>query len=335
MTSCDARGRPHHGGARPKILALLIGALTLTGCAETQFLVHAAKQVKNEQQASAGRYKIGKPYQIKGVWYYPAVDWSYTETGIASWYGPGFHGKKTANGEVFDEMGVSAAHRTLPLPSVVRVTNLDNGRSLVVRVNDRGPFARGRIIDMSRRGAQLLGFLRRGTAKVRVEILETETRQMQAIARGEVPPRSVPTAPPPSGAPAAKVQVAAIGAPTGAVQAPRQTVATPVLEPPSDPAIGGAAQLAAAVSARETVVVGPVEETEIFVQAGAFQSQDNARRLSNRLTAIAPARVQTATVAGKTFYRVRIGPVMNVAEADRVLNQVILAGYPGSRIVVD
>src|SRR5246127_144787 len=87
-------------------------------------------------------YKVGNPYQIDGVWYYPAEDWSYDETGIASWYGEAFHGKDTANGETFDLNAITAAHRTLPLPTIVEVTNLDNGRSLQVRVNDRGPYAR-------------------------------------------------------------------------------------------------------------------------------------------------------------------------------------------------
>ncbi|HEX9446391.1 MAG TPA: septal ring lytic transglycosylase RlpA family protein, partial [Dongiaceae bacterium] len=102
-------------------------------------------------------YKIGKPYQVDGVWYYPKTDMDYDETGIASWYGPGFHGQYTANGEVYDQNGLTAAHKTLPLPSMVRVTNLDNGRSIVVRVNDRGPFVNGRIVDLTRRDAQLLG----------------------------------------------------------------------------------------------------------------------------------------------------------------------------------
>ncbi|NQW10701.1 MAG: septal ring lytic transglycosylase RlpA family protein [Alphaproteobacteria bacterium] len=331
----DVRGRPHRGGIPVVAMAFLVGALALSGCAETQFLIHAAKQVKEQPPSSVGRYKVGDPYQIKGVWYYPKVDWSYAETGIASWYGPGFHGKRTANGEVFDENMVSAAHRTLPLPSVVRVTNLDNGRSLVVRVNDRGPFAHGRIIDMSRRGAHLLDFQRRGTAKVRVEVLETETRQLQAVARGEIPSRTVAAAPPPNGAPTVKVQVAAIGAPSGALQQAARPSSTAVSTLPTSDQPGGATALVAAASTEETIVTGPVEATEIFVQAGAFQSRENAQRLSNRLTAIGPTDVQLAEVAGKTFYRVRIGPVANVAEADRVLNQAIVAGYPGSRIVVD
>ena len=92
-------------------------------------------------------YKVGAPYQINGVWYYPAADYSYDETGVASWYGEQFDRKYTANGEIFDLNELTAAHRTLPMPSIVQVTNLTNGRSLQLRVNDRGPFARGRIIE--------------------------------------------------------------------------------------------------------------------------------------------------------------------------------------------
>ncbi|MEN3973800.1 septal ring lytic transglycosylase RlpA family protein [Emcibacter sp. SYSU 3D8] len=116
-----------------------------------------------------GIYKVGNPYVINGVTYVPREDPTYSETGIASWYGPQFNGERTANGEIFDMHLVSAAHRTLPMPSLVRVTNLENGRSMVVRLNDRGPYARGRIIDMSKKAAELLGFQGAGTAMVRVE----------------------------------------------------------------------------------------------------------------------------------------------------------------------
>ncbi len=121
--------------------------------------------------AAAARQKIGRPYQINGVWYVPARQDNYHETGVASWYGAKFHGRATANGEVFDMNAISAAHTTLPLPSMVRVTNLENGESLVVRVNDRGPFVNGRIIDLSRAAARELGFEKAGTARVRVRYL--------------------------------------------------------------------------------------------------------------------------------------------------------------------
>jgi len=115
-----------------------------------------------------GIYKIGQPYQIAGRWYTPADEPRYDRVGIASWYGSDFHGRKTANGELFDMGALTAAHPTLPLPSYVYVTNIRNGRTLLVRVNDRGPYASDRLIDLSRRVAQLLGFEANGTTPVRV-----------------------------------------------------------------------------------------------------------------------------------------------------------------------
>jgi rare lipoprotein A len=122
-----------------------------------------------------GTYRVGSPYEINGVWYYPAVDYNYNRTGIASWYGEQFEGRLTANGEIFDLNQLTAAHTTLPMPSIVRVTNLENGRALQLRVNDRGPFVDGRLIDVSRRAAQLLGFEAQGTTFVQVKILKDES----------------------------------------------------------------------------------------------------------------------------------------------------------------
>lgn len=115
--------------------------------------------------------RVGRPYQINGRTYVPAFDDSYDRTGVASWYGPGFHGRLTASGEVYDQNLMTAAHTTLPLPSLVEVTNLENGRSVVLRLNDRGPFADDRIIDVSRAAAQELGFIGQGLANVRVRYL--------------------------------------------------------------------------------------------------------------------------------------------------------------------
>lgn len=116
-----------------------------------------------------GHYMVGKPYKVAGRWYRPQYDPHYDKVGTASWYGPNFHGRLTANGEVFDQYALSAASPTLPLPSYVRVTNLENHRSVIVRVNDRGPYAHGRLIDLSGRAASMLGFVEEGTAKVRVQ----------------------------------------------------------------------------------------------------------------------------------------------------------------------
>jgi rare lipoprotein A len=128
-----------------------------------------------------GHFKIGQPYQINGEWYHPRMVDRYREVGVASWYGHPFHGRKTANGEVYDMHGMTAAHPTLPLPSIARVTNLENDRTVTVRVNDRGPFAKRRIIDLSRRAAWELGFKDQGTAKVEVVYL--------GLADGFAPPR--------------------------------------------------------------------------------------------------------------------------------------------------
>lgn len=116
-----------------------------------------------------GTYRVGKPYTVAGRTYVPEEDVNYRAEGLASWYGPDFHGRQTANGEVFDMRSLTAAHPTLPLPSYVRVTNVANGRSIILRVNDRGPYHQNRLIDVSIKAADMLGFQSNGVARVRVE----------------------------------------------------------------------------------------------------------------------------------------------------------------------
>jgi rare lipoprotein A len=140
-----------------------------------------------------GVYRVGSPYVVGGRVYVPQDDPHYRAEGIASWYGSDFHGRATANGEIFDAQSISAAHPTLPLPSYARVTNLSNGRSLIVRVNDRGPYAANRIIDLSERAARLLAFTDRGTTTVRVEyvgrapIEGSDSRVLEATLRENAP----------------------------------------------------------------------------------------------------------------------------------------------------
>ncbi len=160
LLGCSNAGTPEVGNLSPKAQAVVI------------------KQY-------GGVYKVGNPYQIMGRWYYPKEDYNYSEVGMASWYGDDFHAKKTANGEKYDMNTLTAAHRTLPLPSIVKVTNLENGRSLVVRVNDRGPYVKERIIDLSKRAASLLGYQTKGTAKVKVEVLEKESKALKAAMLGQ------------------------------------------------------------------------------------------------------------------------------------------------------
>jgi rare lipoprotein A len=285
-----------------------------------------------------GIYKVGQPYQIDGTWYYPAEDWNYDETGIASWYGEQFHGKYTANGEIFDLNAMTAAHRTLPMPTIVRVTNLDNGRSVELRVNDRGPYARNRIIDLSRRAAQLLGYEQQGTAKVRVQIMVPESIQVASLAgRRGTEPEVAAAAPPPAAptpAPVGPVEAQALPPPPGVAAAtdqptplpPRPTVAA--LQPPSPD------QPIADPPLPETVQVVPVKPSAIYIQAGAFSSIDNAVRLKTMLDKIGTASITDTKVSGVTMYRVRVGPVPSVDQADALLNQVITAS-PQARIVVN
>ena len=147
--------------------ALLLLAMTLAGCGTTR----QDRDVAGAGGTAAGVYKLGKPYQVKGRWYRPTFDPAYDQVGVASWYGKEFHGKQAANGEIFNMMTFTAAHRKLPLGTVVRVLNLSNGKTVKVRINDRGPFVAGRVIDLSRAAAEELQFIRAGLAKVRVDII--------------------------------------------------------------------------------------------------------------------------------------------------------------------
>ncbi|NQW00163.1 MAG: septal ring lytic transglycosylase RlpA family protein [Rhodospirillales bacterium] len=315
--------------------------LFLVGCSETQLAVHSAKRlIASPESEAGGEYKIGKPYQIAGAWYYPQEDFEYDESGIASWYGAKFHGRRTANSEVYDMNALTAAHRTLPMPSFVRVTNLENGRSLILRVNDRGPFARGRIIDISRRGAQLLDFQRKGTARVRVQVLADQTRALKARITNQTQlaragsPITIDRLPKP------KVQTQSLS-PVGAQPTTAQALdATPrslpeiqtaqaaepmtLVEEPlvEDPLVSEAVEQAAVVN------------TNIFVQAGAFSRFDNANRVKAKLSPLGSVSLSQVLVNGRDLYRVRLGPIESVSAADRLLEAVAEAGYPEARIVV-
>ncbi len=311
--------------ARLRSTVLAVGAvLALSACAETEFLVHTAKQLRGgDVKQSEGRYKVGAPYQINGAWYYPAEDFEYSETGIASWYGPNFHGKKTANGEDYNQNDLTAAHRTLPMPSAVRVTNLENGRSLVLRINDRGPFARGRIIDVSRRGAQLLGFEKNGVAKVRVDILPNESRQLKLAAingseqqvQVTASPREAVVAKP---LPSSEQPLARASSERAPHPVRMETVPQPV-----EPVLS------------EKVDVLPVSPTGIYVQAGAFSRLENALRMRDQLFEMGPTQISRFAVSGTEVYRVRIGPLANVELADATLARVVSSGVNQAQLIVE
>jgi rare lipoprotein A len=186
-----------------RIGALVIGCLALANCSASKFGkldskygVSASPRVVDSGEPvpkGGGNYRVGKPYVVGGRTYVPEENVNYRGEGMASWYGDDFHGRLTANGEVFDMNSISAAHPTLPLPSYVRVTNLTNRRSVVVRVNDRGPYVGNRVIDVSVKAAQLLGFHQNGVAKVRVEYVGraplegSDDRQLIATLREDGP----------------------------------------------------------------------------------------------------------------------------------------------------
>ena len=326
--------------------AAAVVALGLSGCAETQLVSHVGKQAARQSAPTApartqGSYKVGNPYQVAGVWYYPKEEPTYDDTGIASWYGPNFHGKSTANGETFDQNDLTAAHQTLPMPSYVRVTNLENGRSMVVRVNDRGPFVNGRIIDVSRRTAQLLGFEKQGTAKVRVQTVGPVTGDTM-IAQ----PRPTDDKPPVAAAPRGSVTAEALPPPPGA------RGQTPTIIASAGTGPSAAALLAGTNSApgpgpaattngspidlgAQSLRVEPVRSTSIFIQAGSFTRYDNAHRLSAKLTPFGATQVSRIAVNGTEYFRVRLGPMASVTEADRTLSALLAGGNTDAKIVVD
>ncbi|SMF78971.1 rare lipoprotein A [Azospirillum oryzae] len=310
-------------------VVVLVGVAALAACAQKP-------AVTGSGLPTSGVYKVGKPYQINGVWYYPKEDYGYDETGIASWYGPGFHEKATANGEIYDQNELTAAHKTLPMPSLVRVTNLDNGRSIVVRVNDRGPYANGRIIDMSRRGAQLLGFDGPGTAKVRVQILAEESRAIAAAARQGTPAPMLAEldGPPPKAAPRGRIEVTGPAGPVTTLAAARPAVVGAPIPPPAT--VAGSMSEGRFVPA-PVVAQLPVKAHEaIYVQVGAFGSEENVAKARARLSAIGQqASVSRTRSAGMTLHRVRVGPLDSVDRADSLLNQIIQAGLTEAKIVVD
>jgi len=302
-------------------------------------------------------YRI-EPYQVKGVWYTPRADYNYDETGTASWYGPGFDQQATADGEIYDMNQLSAAHKTLPLPSIVQVTNLQNGRSLRLRVNDRGPFVDGRIIDLSRRAAQLLGFESSGTASVRVRIMKEESIQVaEAAMHGETghvllaqAQEAAPgeAAPAPRGEKRPLMQVAAAGPPSlraaEVIGAPPPAAASPEPRPAARPAVAAAASgywpTLIAPAHAETLhppvaAVPTVARTSgrIFVQAGTFAVPENAQRVRARIAALGSVEIVRSAARGIELYRVRLGPVASEAAAVRLLGKVVNSGYPGARVV--
>lgn len=253
--------------------------------------------------------RVGPPYEANGQWYVPTPEPGYSQTGTASWYGPQFHGQRTASGEVFDQDALTAAHPTLPIPSIVQVTNLENGREVIVRVNDRGPFVGGRLIDMSRGAADALGFQEQGQARVHVRYLGPAPRRVNAD--GSMAPAS-----PPSPPPAAPRPVDAAEEGPSSLLPPSASDTTLAGAPDDEPVYAAPARSYAAAASGN-----------FFVQVGAYSDLSNAHRVRDAVGAAGPVAVDIRQTSAGELFRVRVGPWGSREEADDARRQVAALGY--------
>jgi len=313
-----------------KILLLMMVLFVSASCSQLELFSHSFKEMFGEERVPV--YKVGKPYKIDGKYYYPAVDYSYSKTGIASWYGKQFHDKRTANGEIFNMNIVSAAHKTLPMPSLVRVTNLENGRSMKIRVNDRGPFVNGRIIDLSRRAAQLLGFEKKGTAMVRVEIMmeesqmlamrmknknePSESQYIKAVPRKEVIKGDVGDKEAPSKKLSKKTEEKDLKALDSDMK--EETMASSLKEIYQDPVVKNL----------------PVGRPKLYIQTGAFKDLGNAKKLHKKISSIYNAIISTIKINNEDYHRVRMGPFDTIKTMDIVLKKLINTGHKNADIKI-
>ena len=290
---------PRFSAAIRAIAGAVAASLSLAACSTTN-LPDAPKTIGAPVKANP-HYKIGAPYKIDGKWYTPKVDERYEEVGVASWYGDDFHGKLTANGEVFDKRRLSAAHKTLPLPTLAEIENLENGRRIIVRVNDRGPFVDDRVIDLSHGAADALGFTGKGLARVRVRYVgETDVMGLAALP-GE--------------------------------KAPARTASRPATLPT---VVAGAAapDRLGALIARETAQSAVVASAEDFwVELAAVEDLAALESMSLDIPDVGPVTLQSGHAAGRLMQFVRIGPFLDEAVAVASLSRVKAAGFGGAKIV--
>lgn len=320
---------------------------------------------------SKPHYKLGKPYSVEGVQYVPKLQPDYKEEGLASWYGDSFHNQLTANGELFNKTQFSAAHKTLPLPSVVTVTNLENGRKVDVRVNDRGPFVKGRIIDVSEAAAKKLGFYAQGSAKVKVEFNKEESlKALDSITisladrelissqyknqQGSTTQESAKS----SSNPVGSSQQGSSQA-TQATEQPTTTSNSKASQPSQgansswtpvavaqEKATPKSLRVAEALAKRNVAATPKVTPTEnktpeinrskasgsYFVQIVALSIKSEAETLLVKLDGIENKFVEETAVNGNKLYRVRVGGFENESQAKDALNQLNSKGYKDAYI---
>ncbi len=268
-------------------------------------------------------YVLGQPYQIGGVWRYPRAEYGVDETGLAT-IAPDRSGL-TADGEVFDQTVLAAGHRTLQLPAIIRVTNLENGRSILVRLNDRGPPSPSRLITLTRRAADLLD-IRGDATRVRLQMQDTETRQLAAQVQSDGTALDV------ASVPRTTVASESLAPPGGAAQSTRIRVASS--RPISVPSMAGGTTVVP-LRLPEMVAQDYAKPGMLYIDAGSFSRQDYASILVNKLSFLG-ARLTTSYNAPRDkAYRIRIGPFSTVAEAEAMLDRAISAGVNDAAIVVE
>lgn len=283
---------------------LFVLTAVLPACAQLQFGAELAKQGK--RTAAGGIYKVGKPYKIAGEWYYPRENTKYDNIGTASWYGPKFQGRRTANGEIFDMNLLTAAHPTLPMPVMVQVTNLENGRSMKLRVNDRGPFKKNREIDLSRRAAEILGFKDKGTARVRVKYLHRAPLYNQ---RGQLI----------SGNESDSFVFDKPYTPTR----DRYVSAAPIAEVETKSLDGQN------LPSKQSIL----PKQKYYVQLGVFSQKDSAEALRQKLSQIGQVEVSELTSGDRQLFRVRVGPVNSRVDANILVDDVLDNGHQDAFIL--
>jgi rare lipoprotein A len=280
-----------------------------------------------------------KPYQVNGRWYYPEAQPDYDQVGMASWYGDAFNGKPTADGEIFDMYGFSAAHKTLPLPSLVEVTNLDNGRSMQLRVNDRGPFVGDRLIDLSKGAADKLGVLRPGLARVRVRYVgpapDAPGRDAQIQYAQAAPPVRTPK---PQPAPPRQM-LASAGALPRLDEANLQALHEPDDLAAADPLrmtrVAAMPSVPSPVLAPSAVLAAPQMAASggYAIQAASFANRANAEKAASQLASVGQIEIASGERDGSTFYRVFVRSLKDEAEAGDALQRVAANGYRDAKIV--
>lgn len=335
--------------------------------AASEYGVEASPRVaesKSGVRRGGGSYKIGNAYQVKGRWYQPQQNPDYQAVGAASWYGNAFHGRLTANGEVYDMNHLTAAHPTLPLPSYARVTNLKNDSSVVVRINDRGPFAKGRIIDLSKRAAEMLDYKSSGVAKVQVEYVgpaplhgQDDRYLMASYQPGgadSVPadlPDGVMIAMNSEGGSephaAAETAFAALSSSGNSAVALPQTGPVVPDRPLAVPASSGSRELAlmsyterqeTSMSRMFDALVQPGQTAPTndvaYINLGAWSQRDQIRDIRSALTSVGSVTVEKASLGHEDFYALSLVPEHRV-DFDEALQAAWSAGAGDAFIVRD